>query len=346
MTAYTTRNYVGLLNIQLFAEPNTQVTTMASEGNDLSPGMRTYYQDRLLDNAEPYLVYDQFGEKRPIPANNGKVTEFRGWEPLPKHLTTLTEGVTPDGTSLDQRTITAEVNQYGNYVTISDMLDLTHVDPVAESATELLGAQAGRSMDTVTREVVTAGTNVMYAPKSDGTEVLSRSAVTADCVLDVKTVFRAAARLRAMNTRPYDGKAFVAIIHPNVACDLMTSEDWVEAHKYATPENIYEGEIGMMGGVRFVQTTEAKIIGKDEAGAATAVYCTMVIGKGAYGTIDITGGGLKHIFKPLGSAGTADPLDQRATMGWKATKTAVRLSEMAMIRIEHACATDPEAASN
>lgn len=334
-----------ILDLKLFAEPNTQVTTMAEEGNDLSPGMRTYYQDRLLDNAEPELHYDQFADKRPIPANNGKTTEFRGFEPLPKSMTKLTEGVTPDGQPLDQRTITVTVDQYGGYVTLSDMLQMTHVDADTENTVALLGGQAGRTMDAVTREVVTAGLNVCYAPKADGTEVLSRSAVSEDCALDVKTIFRAVARLRSMNAQPYEGGYFVAIAHPNVICDLMTSEDWLEAHKYANPENIYEGEVGRIGGVRFVQSSEAKIF--SGAGAdGCSVYATMIIGKGAYATTEITGGGLRFIVKQPGSAGSADPLEQRGTAGWKATKAAVILNDMAMIRVEHSSPTDPTATNN
>jgi len=333
--------YVENVNLHLF---DVQTTLLNQEGNDLSPEMKVFYQKRLIDYAEPNLVHDQFGDKYPIPRNGGKTTEFRKFSPLNKALTALEEGVTPEGNKLDVTTIEATVDQYGDYITISDVLDLTAIDRNLEQATKLLGSQAGRTLDTITREVITAGTNVMYAPKADGTEVLTREDVSSDSLLTLPVIFKAAAKLRAQNAMPIDDM-FVAIVHPNVACDLMLSDGWIEAHKYTTSDNIYKGEIGQLGGVRFVQTTEAKIVGG--AGAnGDSVYCTMVIAANAYGVTEVEGGGLQHIVKQLGSAGTADPLNQRASTGWKAMKTAERLVEEYMVRIEHGSATDPKAASN
>jgi N4-gp56 family major capsid protein len=107
----------------------------------------------------------------------------------------------------------------------------------------------------------------------------------------------------------------------------MRDPEWIDAHKYANPTNLYEGEIGEIAGVRFVQTTEAKVY---DGG----VFSTIFLGDGAYGVTEITGGGLRTIIKQLGSSGASDPLDQRATVGWKATRTAERLVENYMIRIE------------
>jgi len=405
------------INLQLFA---TQTTLLNDPGNDLSPEMKTYYQDRLIDNAEPNLVHDQFGDKYPIPRNGGKTTEFRKYSPLPKAMTPIVEGVTPAGNKLDVTTITATVDQYGDYIEISDVLDLTAIDRNLEQATKLLGAQAGRTLDTVTREVLVGGTNVMYAPSIVGgveTEINDRTEIDDTALLTIKAIFKAVAKLREQNAVPRDD-AFVGIIHPNVACDLMLSEQWIDVHKYARPENIYRGEVGMLGGVRFVQTTEAKIWGcsvvnavnantsssttfvlkntpdakaveylstagntllidgteyeiasyaeatktvtlttstslnaddaviSTDGGNGQSAYATLIIGANAYGVTDVTGGGLQHIVKQLGSAGSADPLNQRATTGWKALKTAERLVESYMVRIEHGCATNPNAASN
>ena len=116
----------------------------------------------------------------------------------------------------------------------------------------------------------------------------------------------------------------------------MDDPAWVEWHKYTTPEAMFNNEIGKIAGVRFVETTEAKIF--DAAGTGSIdIYSTLVLGKDAYGTTNIEGGGLQLIVKQKGSAGTADPLDQRSTIGWKATKTAERLVEDYMVRIETTC---------
>ena len=124
------------------------------EANNLSAEMKTYYSDYLIDNATPKLVHDQFGQKHPIPKNGGKIIEFRKYSPLPKLTNSITEGVTPDGQKLSVSTITSAVKQYGGYVTLTDMLMLTAIDNNMVQATKLLGAQAGATLDTITREIL------------------------------------------------------------------------------------------------------------------------------------------------------------------------------------------------
>ncbi len=386
----------------------------------LSNDMRTYYKDFLCDNANENLVHDQFGQKHPIPKGTGKTIEFRKYSPLPKATTPLVEGVTPDGQELKVTTVTSTVAQYGGWVGIPDMLELTTLDNNMIQATEILGDQAGRTLDTVTREVLNGGTNVMYAPVIFNDMVIpvtSRSSLNSSAKLTVDLILRAAAKLKNNLAKPIDG-SYVAIIHPYVAYDLMRSAEWLDAHKYAAPENLFNGEIGKIGNVRFVESSEAKVFrapdllpgrrsftvsenftssaqvpvaeaissedsdilyGKKvliggvmrtiedvftgDAGAAkllvneatsasagekvmpgdcaqdgSSVYSTLILGANAYGVTEIENGGLQHIVKQLGSAGSADPLNQRASAGWKATKTAERLVENYMIRIE-SCST-------
>ena len=371
---------------------NTNVT-----GDDgLSDEMKTYYSDYLIDLAEPELVHDQFGQKHPIPANGGKIIEFRKYSPLPKALTSLTEGVTPDGQKLSLSVVTATVSQYGGYVELSDVLLLTAIDNNLVQATKLLGSQAGRTLDTITREVLNGGTNVLYA----GGVLARTSLVGGDATpsnnkyLTVDDVRRAVRALKVQNARRINGD-FVGIIHPDAAYDLMSDPKWVNVKTYSDPDGIYEGEIGKIEGVRFVESSEAKIfhatpltagsqkltvktqvsssatvpvkekitsadasalagktvligtaaatvssatagdagsayltlsesgsyaadavIAADDAGAyGRDVYSTLIMGADAYGVTEITGGGLQHIVKQLGSAGTADPLNQRASAG-------------------------------
>ena len=314
-----------IMSLQMFA--NTVQTTLL-EG--LSVEMKTFYDMTLIDEAQANLVHDQFAQKRPIPAGSGKTIEFRKFASLPKAMTPLTEGVTPDGKSLTVTAITATVAQYGDYITQSDVLELTALDNTILEATKLLGRQAGLTLDTITRNVLQSGTNVTYCPKvaADGTEtaVTSRAGLDATCQLTVKVIQQVVAKLRAQNAPTIGGK-YVSIIHPYVAYDLMRDPEWIEAHKYAKPENLYEGEIGEIAGVRFVQTTEAKIY---DGG----VFGSLFMGEGAYGVTEISGGGLQTIVKQKGSAGTADPLDQRSSVGWKAIKTAELLVENYLVRVE------------
>ena len=310
------------INLQLFAELNTNVTTQSG----LSAENKTFYDMTLIDEAQANLVHDQFAQKRPIPKNGGKKIEFRKFASLPKALTPLTEGVTPDGKSLSVSTIEAEVAQYGDYIVQSDVLELTSIDNTIVEATKILGRQAGLTLDTITRNVMQSGTNVFYAPKADGTAVTSRAGLDNTCKLTVDLVNRVVAFLKKNNAPKINGD-YVAIIHPYVAYDLMADERWIDAHKYATPENIYNGELGKIGGVRFIESSEAKVY---EGG----VFGCLFLADGAYGVTEITGGGLETIIKQKGSAGTADPLDQRSSIGWKAIKTAEILVEMYMVRVE------------
>ena len=322
-----------MINLQVFAN---QVQTTLLSG--LSAENKTFYDMTLLDEAQAALVHDQFAQKRPIPMNGGKTIEFRKFASLPKATTPLTEGVTPDGKSLNVTAITATVAQYGDYITQSDVLELTSIDNTIVEATKILGRQAGLTLDTVTRNVLQSGTNVTYCPKSDGSEVTSRAGLDATCQLTVKVVQQVVAKLKGQNAPTINGK-YVAIIHPYVAYSLMRDPEWIDAHKYAQPDNLFTGEIGEIAGVRFVETTEAKVY-------QGGVFGTLIMGANAYGVTEITGGGLQTIIKQKGSAGTADPLDQRSSIGWKAIKTAELLIPNYLVRVESKVADFADTAAN
>ena len=322
------------LDLQMFATASTQnQNTTGASG--MSAEMKTFYEKRLIDQAEPALVHDQFGDPYPIPANGGKNIEFRKYDSLPKATTPLTEGVTPDGQTMNVSTVTAEVKQYGGWVPITDTLQLTSIDNNILQATKIIASQAGRTLDTIVRDVLAGGTNVIYAPKigEDGAEtaVTSRATLDATCQLTSDLIARAATQLKAMNADPI-GTSFVGIIHPYVAYDLRRDPDWIDVHKYAQPDEIYNGEIGTLHGVRFVETSEAKIWKGTGCPAGLAVFSTLILGAHAYGSTEIEGGGLEHIVKQLGYGD--DPLNQRASVGWKAHKTVERLVEQYMVRIE------------
>ena len=309
---------------QLFAINTTE--TMPDE-------IKTYYDDYLIDCSSPKLVHDQFGQKRPIPAGRGKTIEFRKVSPLPVSTTPLTEGVTPESQKLTISTVEAPVQQYGGYVELSDMVVLTAIDNNLVIAAKQLGAQAGKTLDAITREVLAGGTNVQYA---EG-QVTQRSQLVGgkpegNHYLTVDAVRRAVRTLKKQDAEPI-GDSFIGIIHPDVAYDLMSDPKWVNVKSYSDPEGIYEGEIGKIENVRFVETSEAKVF--EGAGSeGRDVYATLILGDNAYGTTEIEGGGLTLIVKQLGSGGASDPLDQRASGAWKATKAAVRLQEAYMVRIE------------
>lgn len=308
---------------------NTNVTT----ANELSPEMKTYYAQYLIDLAEPELVHDQFGQKHDIPQNGGKTIQFRQFDPLPELTEPLTEGVTPDGQNISVKGVEATVKQYGGYVTLSDVLAMTAVDNNILQATKLIASQAGRTLDTITREILNAGTVVQYA---DGA-VTSRGALaytsaTANHNLTVAAVKKAVRYLESQDARKIKG-SYIGIIHPNVKFDLMNDPEWKRPHEYKDTTELYTGEIGELYGVRFVESTRAKVF-KGAGASGADVYATLIIADDAYGVTEVQNGGLQHIVKPLGSAGSADPLDQRSTVGWKGIKTAEILVPQYLVRIE------------
>ena len=339
---------MNITSLQHFADnPTVNVTT----DSKLSAENKTFYDRALVEEAGPNLIHGQFGQKRPFPKNGGKRIQFRRYASLPKALKPLTEGVTPEGRKLSATAVEAEVNQYGDFVCLSDVLDLTAIDNNVLEATKAVGRQAGLTLDTITRNVLQSGTNVFYCPKvgANGvqTPVTDRSGLDKTCTLTVDVVKKVAAMLKAANAPKIDGD-YVCILHPYVAYDIMSDPRWEEMHKYTTPENMYQGEIGRIAGVRFVETSEAAVYKGTENSCPTglAVFGCLFLAQGAYGVTEVTGGGLQTIIKQLGSAGTADPLDQRSTVGWKALQTAEILMEPYMVRVECCSAFSPTAEAN
>ena len=323
--------------IQMFA---VQTTLLNTTGNDLSPEMKTFYDKALLYAAQPHLVHHQFGQRRPIPKNGGKTIEFRKFTPLGKALTPLTEGVTPAGNQLDVTALTATVSQYGDFIKLSDLLELTTIDNVVVETTRLLGDQAGITMDTVVRDALVQGTNVMYAPKIDAstgaeTAVSVRTGLDATAVLTVDLLEQGVANLRAHNVPTFDDGYYHAIVHPYTVYTLRRDPDWLAPHREVDTSELYNGEIGELAGVKFFQSTEAKIWSGTGCPTGLAVFGTLLFGRDAYGVTDVEGAGLETIVKQKGSGGTEDPLNQRSSVGWKALEVAEILMQPYMIRIEH-----------
>lgn len=276
-------------DLQLFAADSVINTTSGYADNatgnveafnapdDLSPAMKTYYDTELLENARAELYHDQFGKRQPLPKGRGKTMEWRKWKTLGKALTPLVEGVTPTGDRLGETSINSAITQHGKYVAVSDQLELHAIDNVILGATEELGSSAGATKDTLARNELVKGTQVIYADILNNGAVAStpnsRYELTKNAVLTPDIVNKAVTQLKKMKAPKMNGD-YVAIIHPSVAYDLRKSNEWVEAHKYASPEEIYNGEIGKLHGCRFVETTEAKIFrgaGLTEAAATLTV---------------------------------------------------------------------------
>lgn len=329
-------------NLQLFAagtlvnatgnyvNSDTGVTTPFDSVNTLSPGMKTYYDTELLENARSELLFAQFGRKQGLPANRGRTVEWRKWNTLP-NAGVLQEGVIPTGEKLGQTTLNTSLEQYGMFVAITDLLDLHHIDDVLVGATEELGASAGETKDILIRNALMTGTNVMFCDTvTDGvaTEVTGYAAMSEDNNrLTPRMVNKAATALKKGKAPKINGK-YVAIIHPSVTFDLRESDEWIEVHKYASTTEIFNGEIGELHGVRFIESSNAPV---HEQGGKI-VYSTFFLGKDAYGIIDPEGGSMEMIIKPKEQAG--GPLEQFSTAGYKFEDATKILYQERMIRVE------------
>lgn len=303
-------------NLQLFGDVTPiNVTTQSS----MSVTMKTFYDTSLLENAREQMVLQQFGRKQPL---HGNKVEWRKFNTFEKALTPLTEGVIPTGQNFGMTNIEAETTQHGDYVAVSDRLELEAYDDVIYGASEEMGVAGGATFETLTRNILVAGTSVAYAGGKE-----SRSALTNDDVLTPDMVNKAQTWLKKNKAPKIDG-SYVAIIHPSVAYDLRNSEEWKEYHKYNDVTPIFKGEIGELHGVRFIESNEAKIW-KD---GATCVYATLFLGKDSFGVLDPEGEGMQMIVKPRTVAG--GPLDQFSTIGYKFNHGAKILYPERLLRVE------------
>lgn len=296
--------------------------------------LKTFYDRALLETMKPKLVHYEYAQKRPVPRHGGRIVDFRKWTPFAALTEPLTEGVVPEGQPLSMTNMTTTLESYGGYVAVSDMVDMTSIDPVVTDTVELMADQGALSVDTLIREELHKTTNVIYA--GGGT---SRSALTAENKLTLELIRKAVRTLKKARAPKFSREKrefYVAVVGPDTVYDLQDDPTWQAVAEYQDKEKIFSGEIGRIFGVVFVETTEAKIFAEAGAGGVS-VASTLVFGRNAYGCVDLEGNQNVHtIVKPAGSGGSSDPLDQITTVGWKVDGFAVKLLQPTwLIRIEH-----------
>ncbi len=304
----------------------TGATTAFDTAHTLSPELKTYYDTELLENARIEMIYAQFAKKQPLPANNGTTVEWRKWNTFAK-AGELAEGVIPTGQKFGVTNLTGSIKQYGTYTAITDKLELRAYDDVILGATEEMGASAAETQETLIRDGLLVGTNVMYcdnvssagvATATTSCAAMGASSTNGYAYLTDKMVNRAVTTMKKNRVPTINGK-YVAVIHPSVAEDLRNSTGWIEAHKYAQPGEIFNGEIGELHGCRFIENVYAPVLKAsgytNKDGGAT--YATYFFGKDAFGIIDPAGGALQMIVHDKSEGGTGGPLDQFSTIGYK-----------------------------
>ena len=280
---------------------------MTTTTANLTALMQTYYDKLFLSRKKEILLMDQFGQKRPLPKGEGKQIKWTRYTVLPVNTTALTEGENPAGLNLSASSVTATVEEYGDFTKISSLLSLTALDPNVEEKVELLGDQAMLSIDTLIRNAVVPNATTQRVGSKD---------LTAIAVTDVisTTEVRKAVRTLKSNKSMRIGGYFVGVTSAFPAYDLMGDSSWINASQYSKVTQLFEGELGKWMGVRFVETTNPYTVA-----STVTVYSCLIIGKAAYGITILSGAEKKIYVKNPGPSSTDNPLDRFSTVGWGIT---------------------------
>ena len=328
------------IDLQLFADAGTVANTLTNgfvnaytgdstpftDGNSLSGELKTFYDTELLENARVEMFYAQFAKKQKLPAKHGNTVEWRKWNTFAK-ASKLQEGVIPTGQKFGMSSKTGSIGQYGTYTAITDTLELRAYDDTILGATEEMGASAAETQETLIRDALLTNTNVLYCDnitiedekKTGATPTMPSEMEATETVMSIltpKMISKAATKMKKDKVPTINGK-YYAVVHPSVAEDLRNTKGWIEVHKYSETDEIFNGEIGELHKVRFIENVFAPVLGGElyNNKAGTKTYATYFFGKDGFGIIDPEGGALQMIVKSKEQAG--GPLNQFSTVGYK-----------------------------
>ena len=334
---------------------------------DVSPRTAAYVVKELLKRAMPYMVIERFGQAYPIPLNSTRTAKFRRYflsgatgsagngvatSPFftPLSMTPLVEGVTPSGLKLAFQDYTVQLNQYGDYIQISDVVEDTHEDPILSEATQILSESAAQTFEAVRYNVLKAGTNVFWtnggvrtAVNTTITLALQRQITTAMTRQNAKPITSILSSSTNYRTEPVEA-AFIGLIHPDMETDVRNIAGFIPTKQYGTVTP-YENEIGAVERVRYLISTVftpfpdaggAKGAMRSTSGTNADVYPMLFIARDAFGIVPLRGRDslTPMVVNPKPAAG--DPLGQRGSVGWKAWQAAVILQDAFMVRCESA----------
>jgi N4-gp56 family major capsid protein len=308
------------------------------------------------------MMFDKYADARFIPANSGVKTMFAfRYRNLRPATTPLTEGLLPNETTPIREKVDFGVAQYGSFLTYTDQIDIFDVDNIKSQFTDILGTQAAETADVVIRDVISAGTNVVYAGSttSSATLVDANIASVATSILTTTNLDLAVLKLKNAKAKKFksivDGSvkigskpirdAYICMVHPNQFPDMKALSGFIPVEQYAYSKDIMEGEVGSYNEIRFVENLNLKV--KSVAGTGgnsgtfKIVYCSLLMGEKAYAAVSVRGKqGTEMIFKALNSGGAENALNQKGSIGWKMYCGAKILNELFMARLETCVTSD------
>ena len=296
----------------------------------LSSVMQAYYDKRFLKRATAEFVYKQLGRMGTVPKGEGKTVVWNRYTNPTAKTSALTEGTDPTPSGLSATLISATISQYGNFEQVTDILELASIDNSIASTVELLAYEASVSIDTVIRNVVDDTTTILYA-----SGVANRTSIIATDVVTVTDIRKVVRQLKGQNAKPQrKGGSYMAVIHPDVEYDLQGDSNWTNAHQYTDSAlgGVYNGEVGKLYGVRFLNTTQAPVLTNSaSAGASTDVYQSLVFGEEAFGVSE-----LQNLRTYVDSPSPRSALRMYSDVGWKAGFTTKILNDNFMVSLESA----------
>jgi N4-gp56 family major capsid protein len=270
--------------------------------------MSTFYDKVFLDRAELMLVYDVGAQVKPVPGNSGKTVYFNRFAPLAVATTPLSEAAVPTAVDMTSNIVSAVIAEYGSYVKVGSLFEMTSIDVNLKEHVEVMGQNAGETIDTLIRdELDGGGTTQLAGGKSNITAVAATDTLTG---AEVRKARRTLMKNKAMQ---FENGLFKSVVPTSAAYDLMGNSEWLNARQYVDPANIQNGQLGKLYGVEFFETN-------NEASVASTVtvYTTFVFGKNAYGVVKLSNAPGQRIYvKNPGPQDTSNPVDTWSTIGWK-----------------------------
>lgn len=295
-----------------------------TSSSTLSGLMQIFYDKVFLDRAEMSLSYDYGSQKKTMPKNSGKTIYFNRFSPLAVATTALTENTNPSGVDMSSTVVSATIAEYGNYTRVSSLFEMTSLDEGLKEHVEVMAQNAGETLDTLIAAELSANATA---------QIVSGKVLTAVAATDTLTgaeIRKAVRTLKKNKAKTFDDGLFRAIIPVSASYDLRGNSEWLNANTYVNVDLYKNGQVGVLHGVRFVETNNEVY----EASTVN-VYHTYVFGKNAYGTLNLAGQPEKRIIvKNPGMSDTSNPLDMYSTIGWKSYFVAKVLNSSWVIAIK------------
>ncbi|OHD23515.1 MAG: N4-gp56 family major capsid protein [Spirochaetes bacterium GWB1_59_5] len=318
---------------------------------DISPAVAGYANPQFLMRALPYLVLEKYLDMKPLPSKSTKVQIFRRYEALAKALTPLVEGVTPQGKSMQKTDVQVTLQQYGDFVQLTDQIVDLHTDPVLQEYITITAEQAAQTLETLRYNVLKAGTNVFYANGTQRTDV--NTALTLTLQRKVTRAFKRQnvgyITSQTASTPNYGTVAvragYIGLIHPDNENDVRAMAGFKDAVDYGAKVPVDSFEIGSVEDVRYIRSTifesfpdaggnKGTMI--STSGVKADVYPVIYMGAHFAASTPLKGKGAitAPIVRNPGTISDSDKLGQRGHVGWKAYFGAIILNQLFGARAE------------